>query len=384
MPERVDALDSVRGICALAVAVHHFKANGLIAQLPIFKNAFLFVDLFFVLSGFVISMSYFANLDRRIGMRDFAIKRFARLYPLHIFVIAIFLLMELVLASALSNRPPFTGPMSFEGLVVNVLMLNSIGLTDGLTWNYPSWSIGAELMTYLVFAGIVWAFGRRSLVLFAVLVPAGLLLLAIASPDYIDATHDFGFVRCLVGFSTGVLTWRVVSSATVCRLVGTYPRGAFTGAEVALCAGVLGFVWFAGHSGANLLSPILFAFFVGGFFFQRGAVSHFLATPILVWLGALSYSIYMVHALIASRLFSGGLEVMERIISLNLISDDGLFGATPIAGDMMVFLYLGIVILAAWVTYHYIEMPGQRLLRRLLGASDTKVLLDQRAGGSDT
>ena len=57
MPRRFVAIDSLRGICAIIVAVYHFSSNSILAALPFIKNGFLFVDFFFVLSGFVIASS---------------------------------------------------------------------------------------------------------------------------------------------------------------------------------------------------------------------------------------------------------------------------------------------------------------------------------------
>lgn len=367
-PSRVQVLDSLRGICALLVALHHFRANGRIVDLPLVQNAFLFVDMFFALSGFVIANAYFNVLANGSSVGSFIVKRFARLYPLHIATISVFLVLEIVLAPALAvGRAPFSGAMSADALVLNVLLLNSIGLTDGLTWNYPSWSIGAEFMTYLVFAAAVWAFAKRSLILFGVLAPAGVAALLLFSPDNIDATNDLGLVRCIAGFSMGVLTWRLVSSRPALHASQRLSAWAFTVIEVGLCAAVIVFVWFVGHGTASLLSPLLFASVVGCFYFQKGAVSNSLGTPCLLWLGAISYSVYMVHALIASRLFSGGLKLGEQFTPLVLLDERGRFGATPLAGDTMTIIYLILVVAAASLTYRFIEMPGQRAVRQAFG-----------------
>jgi len=377
-PNRVAVLDSLRGICALLVALHHFRANGRIVDLPLVQNAFLFVDMFFALSGFVIANAYFNSLIDGASVRSFVAKRFARLYPLHIATIAAFLALEIVFAPALAvGRSSFSGAMSIDGLVLNVLLLNSIGLTDGLTWNYPSWSIGAEFMTYLVFAGAVCAFAKRSLFLFLALAPGGIAALLWLSPDNIDATSDLGLVRCIAGFSMGVLTWRLVTSGPVLHKSQRLSASVFTVMEVVLCAAVIAFVWFVGHGTASLLSPVLFALVVGCFFFQKGAVSGFLRTPWLLWLGAISYSIYMVHALIASRLFSGGLKLGEQLTSLALLDERGLFGATAAAGDMMTIVYLILVVASASLTYRHIEVPGQRAARRAFGIKERSVLLQK-------
>lgn len=65
--QRLAVLDSFRGLCAVLVALHHFKASGYIAGSSFIQNAFLFVDFFFVLSGFVISKRYFEEIAREGG-----------------------------------------------------------------------------------------------------------------------------------------------------------------------------------------------------------------------------------------------------------------------------------------------------------------------------
>ena len=86
-------LDSVRGIAALSVVIHHFVISEAFSALfpnkawidaPFFHNAWLFVDLFFVLSGIVISLSYVQSEFGKFPFREFVIRRLARIYPLHI------------------------------------------------------------------------------------------------------------------------------------------------------------------------------------------------------------------------------------------------------------------------------------------------------------
>ncbi len=367
--QRLKVLDSFRGLCALFVALHHFKANGVIAQSAFVKNAFLLVDFFFVLSGFVIARRYFEPLSGGGQVIAFMRKRFARLYPLHVAALSPFLLIELFLMPYFSaDRAPFSGPMTWEALGINLVMLNSVWLTDGLTWNYPSWSIGAEFLTYGVFAAISAAWPSRSAAVahcvFAVAAVLCLAVIAAISPDYIDATHDLGFLRCLAGFSVGVLVWRLGARrgepAALARLSG-YAAGAI---EAALLAAVVAFVIFVGHTPANLASPLLFGIVVYVFAFEKGAVARLFRARLLLLLGLISYSIYMVHAFFASRVFSGGLQLLERFAGFKPFAggDSRLFGATPLEGDLMTLLYLILVLAAASVTYRLIERPSQLLL----------------------
>ena len=92
---RFTALDSLRGIAALGVLLHHMPATNGLAKLPLADAGNLFVDLFFVISGFVIAASYGDQLADGFSVRRFAVLRLGRVVPLHLFMVAAFLLLEL-------------------------------------------------------------------------------------------------------------------------------------------------------------------------------------------------------------------------------------------------------------------------------------------------
>ena len=56
--KRIESLDIFRGICAILVMFIHIRVSGTVTELPISRNAYAFVDFFFILSGFVIAMKY--------------------------------------------------------------------------------------------------------------------------------------------------------------------------------------------------------------------------------------------------------------------------------------------------------------------------------------
>ena len=87
-------LDSWRGIAALLVAIFHLNVFSPVYSLDFFRNAFLFVDFFFVLSGFVITHSYGDRMGTLDGVGNFAVRRFNRLWPLHAIVLLAFVLVE--------------------------------------------------------------------------------------------------------------------------------------------------------------------------------------------------------------------------------------------------------------------------------------------------
>ncbi|RUT82360.1 acyltransferase, partial [Mesorhizobium sp. M7A.T.Ca.US.000.02.1.1] len=94
--ERFLVLDSWRGICALLVALFHFPTASTISQSAFIGSSYLFVDFFFVLSGFVIASSYGDRLNQPEQVARFALVRFGRIYPLHLLMLAAFAGFELL------------------------------------------------------------------------------------------------------------------------------------------------------------------------------------------------------------------------------------------------------------------------------------------------
>src|SRR5262249_28829215 len=88
---RYIALDGWRGICAIGVALHHFPQIFLFSNAPLFRSGWLFVDFFFVLSGFVITHAYGGKLRSASSTLEFMTRRFFRLYPLHLFILILLL-----------------------------------------------------------------------------------------------------------------------------------------------------------------------------------------------------------------------------------------------------------------------------------------------------
>ena len=112
---RFVALDSWRGIAALAVVAFHVQVNGLAFSSTIVGNAGAAVDFFFVLSGFVISAAYGSRLAGGFSLARFMTLRLGRVYPLHLLVLALYVAAELAKLRCgrrdlISPRPLRRGP----------------------------------------------------------------------------------------------------------------------------------------------------------------------------------------------------------------------------------------------------------------------------------
>ena len=155
---RLAALDGLRGIAAAIVLFHHVSWPSHITGLTFFTNGYIVVDLFFVLSGYIISRKYMWAIADTSGALRFTCLRFFRLYPLHLFVLLLLVAFEcakLVLINVFGfsegNSPPFTGTESIPLLLANLVMIQSMNVASFVSWNGPSWSISGEMLAYLAF-----------------------------------------------------------------------------------------------------------------------------------------------------------------------------------------------------------------------------------------
>jgi peptidoglycan/LPS O-acetylase OafA/YrhL len=337
------------------VALFHVRAYSYVGELPVLQHAYLFVDFFFVLSGFVLGAAYAERLSHGFSIWEFMVLRFGRVYPLHLFMLLLFVATHVGQGRAFDSSE-----YSAQALIGNVLLVQSLGFFATPTWNMPSWSISTEFFAYLAFAlGASLLRQRMNQVLVAVALgcAAGLMFLK----GHINASHDFGVLRCLCGFSVGVLAWEVFR-----RWNADVPKG--TRAEAFAAGASLCFVAVAGESAASLLAPVVFAAVVLVFAREAGALSALLRSRIFLWLGTLSYSIYMVHFFLAHRM----------VELLTLARERGFPGAQHLgvdrwAGDAVILAYMVLVIAVSALTYRFVEVPARDWFRRVAPRRPTAV-----------
>ena len=168
LPDRFVALDSWRGIAACIIALIHFHVgvNNHVSELSFFGGAFLFVDFFFALSGFVIFANYARRLRDGFGFWRFMWLRLGRLYPLHIAILLVFIGFEWIQVllpgfGALAVNEPFSQEgESLQFIAANIILVHALGFfNDGIqAFNQPSWSISTEFYSYALFAVLLIVF----------------------------------------------------------------------------------------------------------------------------------------------------------------------------------------------------------------------------------
>ncbi|HEU4644027.1 MAG TPA: acyltransferase [Burkholderiales bacterium] len=376
--ERFVALDSWRGIAACLVALFHLEAYSHLVYshlhgVPFLNNSWLFVDFFFVLSGFVIAANYQQRLLDGFGAGRFLLLRLGRLYPLHVTMLAAAVAVKLllVLVPALSpgaqaGPAPFSAPQEAPGTIfANLLLVHSLHLYDFFTWNGPSWSISTEFWTYAIFAACLVGLGRHAWVALPVAMIGGPVLVAALSEQNMATEYDWGIVRCVYGFAAGVVTWNLYRRWHV--KLGRWLSGSV--AEWGAIGLMFAFVSASGTTLLSVAAPYVFGLVVLVFAFEAGTASAILRLRPLVLLGTLSYSVYMTHYFIARRMFDAGrvLEKWWHVDPFTRREIDGqvveVLGTRLWHGDIAYPVFLATVIAVSWFTYRWIEKPGREWAR---------------------
>ena len=388
---RFETLDSWRGICALLVAMMHFPASGFLAESPVVRGGYLFVDYFFVLSGAVIMHGYGHRIADGASYLRFMLLRFGRVYPLHVAVLLLFVAFEglrlAVPALRGDGAAPFTDGNSLSGLVSSLLLLNGVGLEDQLVWNGPSWSISSEFWTYLLFGAVVLLLRERLwLALVAAVAVAPVVLLATATPEYMDTTYAMGFVRCIYGFSLGALIYRLFRREAMPASGDAAPsRLLWTALEVGAMLMVAAFVSLAARNVWSFAAPFVFGAALFVFMHERGLVSQLLRMRLFLWLGTLSYGIYMVHIFVQSRIINAG-TLAGKVLGQDFVGPFDMAGESfygfgvngALFGTLMMLVMVVTVVIAAWIGNLLVEKPFQALTRRLVDGRDGETGESQR------
>lgn len=340
-------LTSLRGLAAWLVVAYHIR--GGIAGLPapvtaVVAHGYLAVDFFFLLSGFVIWLTWHARLRDPAAIPRFLQKRIARIWPLHAAMLVAALALALLLRATGRDDPAF--PLAEWPL--HLLLVQTWGVTPALTWNDPAWSISCELAAYLLCPLLVWAVDWRRWPAAALVAAAAalLVLLHVAMAGAPSLGHDiprFGLRRCLAEFATGTIL-----AALFLRRPPALPLLALA----ALFAGG----WALGVP-ETLAAPATFAALLLGIARTAGRPRHPLEGRLLHALGEISYATYLSHFL------------LWKAFKLVAMRD-----AVPLP-PASVALYALLVLAASVLLYHGLERPAQAWFNRPLPRPRRRVRL---------
>ena len=357
-------LTPLRGLAAILVAVFHFEmAIGRFVPAGttmFFEKSYLMVDLFFVLSGFILLHVYgraFDGVLKKGELRHFLVARFARTYPLHLFT----LLLLVVIVRYLTNwgNPPIVLEQPRD-ILPNVFLLQSFGVSHIYNWNIPSWSISAEWGAYLVFPFLaLWISRQRkgATILLTVGVVAAWCCIeyvlprknplnpAIPVPHNLNTTFDYGWLRGMAGFSAGMIIYQLYRLSGIGRVMGSDAVSALVLLLVA--AGL--------HFAINdALVVVLFAAVVLNFALNDGGLHRICNNRVLQYLGDISYSIYLMQIFLQEP-FSHGFRLPGVTGNAR-----GRFNIDFWPGLGYCMIYLLLLVGIASVTYYVVERPCRK------------------------
>jgi len=334
--QEIRSLNSIRGLAALAIALYH--APVLFGVVEIFPHAYLAVDLFFVLSGFVMMHAYGERVRMGLSLGRFAQLRLARLYPL--------LVIATVAGLALWTVKVATGHIPFKlqtliALPLNLCLLPGPSAARPDQAAYPfvtqSWSIGWEVV--LGFALFVWVrhvrWGAAILAaLFALVLAWVAMTRGGLDGGWTTPTLWVGGVRATFSFWAGV----AIRQATLRRSPGPVVGLA---AIAAACAAIFYTVavhqtyWWADYAAVAAAFPLIIAA-------ASSCRSRALENIVGDRLGEASYSIYL----------------LQGVSLASLASLSNRFAAIGPVGHLLFGLsWLGALMVGAWLSWRWVETP---------------------------
>lgn len=355
----IRSLTGLRGVAASFVVLYHYfqvVING--GHLGIFiHHGYLSVDLFFVLSGFVMMLSYERRFRGSFNARsyaDFLYKRFGRIYPLYAVITIVFV------AALYFGMVPGSGPASIRDIALNLLLIHGWGTAQSIAG--PTWSISTEFAAYLLFPVFVYVTGGAATKSIVLALVSLALLLAVGSLstqqvneisdgvsgrngplDVFSTDTPYPLLRCLAGFALGVVSYRLSQVGWM----GWTKQIPYSGD--AIMAAVL--VCLLMH-GTDVLIVLLFVPLVICMADGKSVTRWALGTPFVFWLGTVSYSIYLVHMLVNSVCRARLTDLLEGLHVPHGYTIGGILLLAPM-----------VAISAA--TYYGIERPARDGLRSL-------------------
>ncbi|MEZ5651709.1 MAG: acyltransferase [Burkholderiaceae bacterium] len=306
------AIEGVRALGALSVATSH-GWNNPIRDLPWFNGSFLVVEMFFVLSGYLLTRVLSPRLQRPADAAAEIVRRLGRLYPLHLTVLLAWLVIfygkQLAAQTlmAVGVGPAFTPidqQVSFDTgyFLLNLVMLHGVGIQDSDLFNFPAWSISVDFWSFVVVAAVFTVVRHtrtRRAVLLAMMLLCLLHYLAVWMHGGNPAAHSKPLIenslsRGLLAYLYGVLAAELQTGIT------WRPSAAIVHVVQAMLALAIPFT-VANQSALPLSQawvPALWACLIVSLAGNRGWLAGLLSWRPLGWIGRRSYAIYISHALL--------------------------------------------------------------------------------------
>ncbi|MCU0450829.1 MAG: acyltransferase [Bernardetiaceae bacterium] len=371
-------LTPLRGFAALFTVIFHLNlfTNGSLLDERhslLLNKMYLMVDFFFALSGFILMHVYGAWFQDKVTagtFKKFALARFARVYPLHLFTLLFLVGVRLWFVSTGTPDPDAFAKVGYrwEAVATNLLLIHSMNLHEFFTWNHASWSISTEWWMYMLFPFLAgpfvklgtagrWAvaaacWGGYWFIMYQVqpwvVFPEELQFIKAGTLGTINVGYDWGFLRCLFGFGLGCMVYLAYRDGVGRSILGhglaftLIALGMFASLHLAL---------------PDAVTAGFFPLLIWSAAYGSPAVDAFLGTRPLQRLGDWSFSIYLIHQPIAFSL-------MMVMTYLNPPQQAATAPPKldPLTGWLVCLGYLALTLLLSYATYRLVEVPARKWL----------------------
>ncbi|HYB81737.1 MAG TPA: acyltransferase [Mycobacterium sp.] len=367
----IKALTGLRIVAAVWVVLFHFRpmlgdaSPGFRDALaPVLNCGAQGVDLFFILSGFVLTWNYLDRMGRSWSARatlHFLWLRLARVWPVYLVTLHLAALWVIFTLHVGHVPSPDASQLSATSYVRQILLVQLWfqPYFDGSSWDGPAWSISAEWLAYLLFGLLILVIFRmkqatraRSLVWLALAASLPPVALLLASGQFY--TPWSWLPRIVTQFTAGVLACAAVRRLRPtdrARRVAGYLSALVTVAVVGILylldAHPLTGVQDSGGVVDVLFVPLVIALAIG-----TGTMPRLLSTRLMVFGGEISFCLYMVHELVHT---GWGWAVEQFRLPL---------GDFPWKWNVVGLLTIAVG--AAILLYHLVEEPARRWMRRMV------------------
>ncbi len=356
MKKEIKSLTGLRGVAALYVAIYHwFRSNEdkielLKFHFPVFiKHGYMSVDMFFILSGFVITLSSRKLFESGINTQNYLLfmkRRFTRVYPIYLIItlIAFVLLLRL---------------HDVRSLLWNLALIQVF--TQAQYVLDPSWSLSAEWFAYLLFPfifylaylyeGVLWIIVCFILSFFTLLFISSNFNIFLNSIQLLKDTYGpldkyrglASVLRCFSEYLIGISLFKVYSfykeKYSILYHIATIP-----------CVFLLLVLLFVPNSDTFLV--LLFAVLIISLSTDEGFIAKILSSKYIYILGEISYSLYLIHPIIISS---------QATLYIKLNKFHFLY-STEIS-----YLIFGIsLIYFSYLTHKLIEVPSRTYVKKKL------------------
>ncbi len=345
-PERrLDSLEGLRFLSSIAIVAGHFIPYA-VGETRFISRLHLAVDLFFVISGIVIANLYAGRIASAADWLRFMTKRLARLYPLHLATLAFYVGIGVLVWSG-KVHPVDAARYDATAIVPNLLLVHAWLPSGTISFNYVSWSISAEFFVYLIFPLIALAVARRAaLSLIGIIALFALFAWFAESQIGLPLTRlgwQAGVLRAIPGFAFGV--W-LHAHAPKLEASITPQRAAVLFKILVLSVAVLTIIPISQY--ATL--AVIWCMVAMAYLCDRANLPTWMSVRPLASRGALTYSLYMLHPLVATVLLA---VIFPKLLGTSL--------PARIAG---VAISLPVLYVLAIASLRWFETPARTAINR--------------------